>query len=274
MRKVDISSFSSMMGIPASADLGMKPGLAWIPIENLRIDPGYQREVLRNGSRNIVKIAMNFDWSLFGIVVVANIGDNLFAIVDGQHRTIAAALRNIEEVSCVVIDADPKKQAKAFSAINGATTAISKLAIFHAQVFQGDPAAQALFKVCKDAGVEICRYPIPAGNMKRGQTLAIGALQDAMRNYGQDTLAFALRFILASKGDYQGILKSSLVRAACHVLDAEKDWAKYKARLLAIVSDIDLIEMLSEAEIDAKRMRRPTRVALSLKLFAAIDEVF
>ncbi len=150
MRVVDAAPFAQYVGTPISADLGMKPGLAWLPISNLRIDGAYQREILRNGARNIGKIARHFDWSLFGIVVVANVGDNLFAIVDGQHRTIAAAMRGIFEVPCIIIEASPGKQAEAFAAINGAVTAISNLAIFAAEVTAGKPEAVALRDACAE----------------------------------------------------------------------------------------------------------------------------
>lgn len=274
MRAIDHTPFIQFAGEPASLDLGSMPGLAWVPIANLRIDPAYQREVLRNGARNIGKIARNFDWSLFGVVVIANIGDNLFAIVDGQHRTIAAALRGVVEVPCIIIEADPKKQARAFAAINGSITAISPLAIFHAQVAAGEKDPVELVSLCRDSGVEICRYPIPASHMRRGQTLALRALQDAFKNYGPETLSLALRFILASKNESAGVVKAPLVKAVCHILDADKDLMRHKTRLVQMAQQIDLLQILSDSELDAKRQKRPAHVVLSLKLFSAVEGVY
>ena len=272
MRVIDPTPYSKFMGAPARVSMGIKPGLAWLPVTNLRIDPAYQREILQNGRRNIVKIATNFDWSLFGIIVVANIGDNLFAIVDGQHRTTAAALRGIEEVPCIIIQADPAKQAEAFAAINGAVTAISPLAIFAAQVAAEDPAALKLVDACSRAGVTICRYPVPANNMKPGDTLAIQALQTCISTYGEDILVLGLRSIMKSARMKPGFVKAPAIKAYCQVLEAERVWCAHEARLMAVMERFDLAAGLAAAEASAKASRRQIHKSLAIALFEYLDE--
>lgn len=271
MRHVDPTPYTAYMGTPASTDLGMKPGLSWIPVRNLRIDPGYQREIIRNGARNIGSIAKNFDWSLFGIVVVANIGGAEFAIVDGQHRTIAAALRGIEEVPCVIIYADPGKQAKAFAAINGNVTAISKMAIFHAEVMADDADAVALRDACAAADVTVCKYPVPANMMEMGQTLAIGTLKMAMKTYGAAHLTTALRCITRVGYANIGLVKAPIIKALCHVLDAEPAWKVPEERLLKVMARFDYAKELAAAEMDAKKHKRQVPTELSIRLFEFLD---
>ncbi len=273
MRAIDPTPFMHLMGQPETESLGDRPMLAWIAIVRLRIDPDYQREILRSGARNIGKIARKFNWSLFGIVVVAALPNGLYAIVDGQHRTVAAAMRGIAEVPCVIISADPKKQAEAFAAINGSITAISALAVFHANVAAGDASCVALNDICKGAGVEICKYPVPASHMKRGQTLALRALQDSLKYYGGDVLEFGLRFILGSKNKSPGILKAQLIKAVCHVLDADRAWMGFRSKIIRSAEDIDLLELLTLAEVDAKKQRRPVHVVLGLRLFEFFEGV-
>lgn len=272
MREVDPAPFTQYMGTPLSPDLGMKPGLTWLPVSCLRIDPSYQREVLRRGARNVGKIAREFNWSLFGVVVVANIGGNLFAIVDGQHRTIAASLRGIEEVPCLIIDADVARQAEAFAAINGAVTAISSLAIFAAEVTAGKPGAIALRDACAAAGVNICKYPVPANNMKPGDTLAIAVLKAAMKTYGPEHLTLSLKCITKTGRHNTGLVKSTVIQAICHVLDAERSWCSPEARLLSAMSRFDLHEELIKAEIEGKRVRQSAKSVLAMHLFDFLDE--
>jgi hypothetical protein len=272
MRSVDPTPYIKSMGQPIKDSLGVKPGLAWLPVTNLRINPAYQREILQNGRRNIVKIATNFDWSLFGIIVVANIGNNLFAIVDGQHRTTAAALRGIEEVPCIIIHADPAKQAEAFAAINGAVTAISPLAIFAAQVAAEDPEALKLVDVCSRAGVTICRYPVPSNKMAAGDTLAIQSLQGCISMYGEDILLLALRSIMKAARMKPGFVKAPAIKAFCQVLEAERKWCSHEARLMAAMERFDLASAISNAEASAKASRRQIHKSLAIALFDYLDE--
>jgi hypothetical protein len=50
---------------PPARDFGPRPELTWLPVDRLRIDPGYQRRAdLPAGNRLIRKIAEEFDWSM------------------------------------------------------------------------------------------------------------------------------------------------------------------------------------------------------------------
>lgn len=271
MKHIDGKPFLHMMGKPAASYLGVEPELRWIAISHLRIDPAYQREVLRQGARNIAKIARNFDWSLFGIVVVADVGGGLFAIVDGQHRTIAASMREIEAVPCLIIDADKSRQAAAFAAINGAVTAVSPLAIFAAKVAAEDENAMALVADCKLGGVSICRYPVPSDKMSAGETLAIGALQSCRSMFGRETLIMALKCITIGGESRTGLVKAPVIKAFCHVLDAESSWRSHPG-LLSAAAKFDLASALQEAEAAAGRTRR-VNAQLAMALFDYLDEV-
>jgi len=98
---------------------GPAPFLDWIATERLVVDTEYQREIGRRGATNVAQIAEHFDWSKFAPVIVAPVEGGRFAIVDGQHRTTAAILREIKEVPCQVVQADRAQQAAAYAAVNG-----------------------------------------------------------------------------------------------------------------------------------------------------------
>jgi len=93
----------------------------------LLVDTEYQREIGRRGAVNVVQIAEHFDWSKFAPVIVAPVAGGHFAIVDGQHRTTAAMLRDIKEVPCQLVQADRAKQAAAYAAVNGNVTKTTRL---------------------------------------------------------------------------------------------------------------------------------------------------
>jgi hypothetical protein len=95
----------------------------WNGCRFLVVDPEYQREISNVGRKNIRHIAENFCWSMFSPVMVAAIGGAKYAIVDGQHRSTAAALCGIDRRSRAnVIEAPRGEQAAAFRAVNANTT--------------------------------------------------------------------------------------------------------------------------------------------------------
>jgi hypothetical protein len=107
LRKLDAVSFETPAK-PARA-LGERGELKWIPIQQICIDPVYQRDVGAPGRKNIKQIVENFHWSLFSPVIVARRGPELYAAIDGQHRAIATLTHGgIKEVPCWVIRAAEK----------------------------------------------------------------------------------------------------------------------------------------------------------------------
>src|SRR5437868_11859154 len=86
--------------VTAPRDIGPAPDLRWLPIDRLVIDDSYQRPIAFAGRRNINAIANAFDWRRFSPVIVAPVEGGSYAIVDGQHRTTAAAAIGITSVPC------------------------------------------------------------------------------------------------------------------------------------------------------------------------------
>jgi len=270
-RAVDPAPFLPYVGSLASNSLGKPTRMEWLPISSLRIDPVYQREVLGRGAMNVGRIAREFDWSKFGVVIVAPMGGGLYAIVDGQHRTISAACRGVERVPCLIIDATPGEQAAAFAAINGATTKISSLQIFNAKLAAGDDKAKELAAVCLSAGVRICRYPVAANNMKVGDTLAVSTLVKAFRDFGPATLTAALKCITDPGPPSIGLVGEAAIKALCNVLDAEQSYMASVPVLLQTMRKFDLRTVIQESEVQAKQRRVSTHSVLTMRLYNFLD---
>lgn len=247
LRRIDPKPFLPRIPRGPKSEVGERPELQWLKIERLRIDPRYQREIGRRGADNIVAIVPRFKWAKFTPVVVAPIGEGLFAIIDGQHRTTAAAARGFESVPCVIIQVDQADQADAFVAINANVTAMSPLQLHAARLAAGDKAADALTQACLEAGVTICRYPIPANKMQPGETLAVAMLQSALEKFGRDVLVAALSCITKTRRGNPGMIRKAIVQALCSVLEAERSWPADRAKLIFAMQTFDFAAQFTAA---------------------------
>jgi hypothetical protein len=118
-----------------------------------------------------------------------------FAIIDGQHRTTSAAIVGYESVPCQIVIAAKEEQAAAFKAINGTTTPISIMALHAAALVACEPWAVQIAHVCACAEVELLRYPVPSDKQSPGQTMAVGAIAQCLKRYGEATLITALQCV-------------------------------------------------------------------------------
>lgn len=262
--RIDASGF--VVGA-VKRDAGTKPKLEWLPISVLRIDRSYQRQIHDRGAKNVRKIVLEFDWAKFAPVIVAAVQGGVYAIIDGQHRTTAAAARGIKEVPCQIVEADHAKQADAFAAINAQVTAVSTLQLHAARLAAGDPVARDLAEACAAADVSICRYPVPANKMVAGQTLAVGVLARLLAFYGRDVLITALSCITKTGKGNVGMVRAPVVTALCRVLDAEPEWCAHR-KLLPAMQRFDFAGSYTAAGQAAYA----ERVGITAKLVDAIGD--
>lgn len=84
-----------------------------IPKEDLNLDISYQREI--DSANRVKEIAKNFEWALFGCLIVSYNEDGYY-VIDGGHRLRAAFRRDdIKELPCLVYCFDdPAEEARIF----------------------------------------------------------------------------------------------------------------------------------------------------------------
>ena len=257
------SGLDDFARIAPPPDLGAVPDLRWLPIERLVVDDSYQRQIGGAGRKNVRRIAENFSWSKFSTVVVAPVAGGGYAIIDGQHRTTAAALLGFAEVPCQIIIASHAQQAEAFGAINGSVTAMSNLALFAARVAAGDAEAAALAEACSSCGVEILRYPIQASRLKAGQTIATGALVRIWARSGRDILVAGLDAIMKSANrETPGVLKAPIITAVIEVLEESPEWRAAGEALFDAFDALELLQALADSTAEAARRGGITATAL------------
>jgi hypothetical protein len=276
--RISGASFGERLNGRALSDIeaAEKPRLFWIAIAALRVDGRYQRKIIgRASEKSVLTIASEFSWSKFAPVVVAECGDEegSYAIIDGQHRTTAAALRGIRDVPCLIMKASLADQANAFAAINGTVTAISTMQLHAARVAAGEPSAVALREACAEAGVEIMRYPLAASQMKVGQTMAASKLAQQLARYGRNTLVAALRCITRTGDGNVGMVRAPVVEALCAVLDGEPDWGGDLPRLIEAMQSFDFHAAYSDSRLKASQERVGVQVPLVEIISAHLEKL-
>lgn len=258
---------------PASHYPGPAPSLLWLPIADLVVDEAYQRKITKAGRAAVQAIVESFDWSQFSPVIVAAIEGGVYAIIDGQHRTTAAAACGIKNVPCQLVLADRRAQAKAFAAVNGKVLKITSLQVYRAAVEAGEPWAAGVAEVCAAAGVTVLRYPMPAHSRYRPphSTMSVRPIEEIIKRQGKDMAIAVLSSITrTSLGDDPGVLGRAWMTAIANVLGERPDLAVDEARRLALFDGLDAGAAYAEAHRES--MRVGVSEALTIVLRKLLDD--
>lgn len=231
---------------------GERPRLEWLPVSALRVDPRYQREILGRGARNIRRIIEGFDWRLFTPVICVAVEDGVYAIIDGQHRATAALMHpHVREVPCQIVDGDLADQARAFVAINDQVTRLTSLQIFAAALAAGESGARDVWRCCKAAGVTVPAYPKPRFKLGRGETLAIGAIREAVAKAGAYATGLALAALAAQDEEGGGLVNRDTIKGLVGAIQQIANAARDKTSFLEVMAAIDLRRIEDEAQVMA-----------------------
>ncbi|MGE0256952.1 MAG: DUF6551 family protein [Alphaproteobacteria bacterium] len=211
--------------VPASVPEGARPQLAWLRVVDCHVDERYQRDIGSRRSQALVdKIAAQFDWRRFGAVVVMRWAEKRgWALIDGQHRTAGAGRRGIAQVPGLVYpEMSVAEAAELFAALNRDRVTVTPLHVFHAMLAARDSEALAIAAACGRAGAIVARYPKPASEMKRGETMAISSLEGVLRRHGPSVLERTLT-LLVRAWDEPGHLRATLIRGLADLLAQHGD---------------------------------------------------
>lgn len=248
--------------VDVSRDRGEMPRLGWVRIEDLVVDDSYQRGLTDKSWRKIRSIAEKFHWSLFTAVDIAPAGGGKYAIIDGQHRTHAAALCGVEKVPCRVIIADRVVQARAFAAINGDVMNVTVWQIYKAALVAGEQWAIASRDLVAAAGCRLMEYNKPSHQKKPGEVYAVNFVREWATAGEARRRAFiaALSSLLSSSsGNAAANWTNTPLSAwvgAVYVSDIEDE-----DRLRAVLNSIDmgeLYECARQAVAARRRAGQPT----------------
>lgn len=238
-----------------------------VEISRLRIDETYQREISGTSARNIRRIAKTFDWRRFTPVIAVSLGDETYAIIDGQHRTTAARTREIERVPAYIIDATVAEAAAAFAAINTDITRMSALDIYRAKLAAGDRDARELEDVCAAAEVKLTTRQ---KSYTAGETPAVSVLQRALKRYGGELLTLILQCITQTRDGNAGLIIGATVNGIGQALQTKPSLYAKPGELFDLFDQIDLAEVLHRAKIEAVRTLNPAQYIITREINTAI----
>jgi hypothetical protein len=123
-----------------------------IPKQELEVDSAYQRNRINQG--RVDNLCRCWDWIACGCLVVALRDDNKWFVMDGQHRKLAADLRDdIHELPCLVFETtNRREEAVSFLAINQGRVGVGSLDRYRAQLISGDKTAFTVEAMLKSTG--------------------------------------------------------------------------------------------------------------------------
>lgn len=262
-------------------DPGPAPMLQWLAIADLVVDDSYQRDLQRANWTAIRKIAAVFKWSRFSPVFVAPVEGGRYAIIDGQHRTHAAALCGFETVPCQIVQMTHAEQAASFAAVNGLVTKVTLFQIYKAALAAGDKWAVQCARVCEDAGCRLMTFHPSAGEKKAGHVFAISLIRHFVdRGLAAET-TFALSGLRRSEMGREAGGWSHEVLKPLLLAVTDRPWlAKQQVDLSGFLDRFDMYAAIDRAEQYAKERRRSGQLdvtkfdLVSASIGEAMDKAF
>lgn len=258
MRRIDVPSLDIV------PDPGPAPMLQWIEIQNLVVDDSYQRELKVGNWKAIRRIAQNFKWSRFSPVFVAPVEGGAFAIIDGQHRTHAAAMCGFASVPCQVVQMTLEEQAASFAAVNGLVTKVTLWQILKAASVAGEPWAADCVAACADADCRLMFTNSATDAKKPGEIYPVGLIRSHVAAGRRSVVTLALSGVRRSEFGREPVAYTNpVIRPLIEAL-ADRPWlAAAKVDLARFCDSFDIWAALDEAEENIRQRRRRGETGIS-----------
>lgn len=202
---------------------GSRPTIEWLHVDRLSLDISYQRSTDNDASRRLIaSIAAKFDWRLCTPLVVSRRPDGSFAVIDGQHRLLAARLRKMDDLPCCVFTYDsPQDEARMFVAANRSRKPMNRLDDFHAAIAAGDDEALQVRQLITDAGLTVARNTSSSA-WAAGEIAFTGSVASVLRKHGAATTSQALTMIAEAFPDQKVTQAGSIFLGIVKVLTDAK----------------------------------------------------
>lgn len=247
--KTDVSLAPTPRGVGPSKIVRFRwarpasPGrLTHISKQHLNLDDRYQRGPSSNEA--VVRIARDFDWTLFGVLKVAERGDGSLWVFDGGHRLRACFYHSdIDQVPCIVFQMeDFSAEARAFIAGAKMSASINAVDTFRASVTAGEPVSVQASALLKARNITVDRH-----NRGRGKFKSISTFQRMVQRdpvLAERTLDICI--LMAGDASVSKIVLDGMFTLATHFPDRD------------ILADFkDVFERLTQQECE-RAIRRLT----------------
>lgn len=260
---------------------GPAPILQWIEIKDLVIDDSYQRPLERKNWSAIRKIAKDFSWSKFSPVFIAPVEGGKFAIIDGQHRTHAAAACGFEQVPCQIVQMTHAEQASAFAAVNGNVTQVTAFQVFKAALAAGEEWATHAKDIAERGNCRLMTRNSSATQKKPGEIYGIKMFRTIVERYDENDVVKSLSILMRTEGlcEIRDFWSATFLRALLESLCQRRE-AMSREGFETKLADLDLWLIIDEIAADNRERQRngdltiAVSVALEYKILEWIDEQF
>ena len=216
LRHIETLDLGTVVPAPAEA-MGAMPGLVEIDPTSLYIEEEYQRDLGRRSFDLIRRIVEEWDWNKFKAPNCALNEDQRLVVTDGQHTAIAAACHPLITRIPVLISTNTSLEgrAAAFIGVNKNRLAITSLQMYRAAVAAGDEVAVAVEAACRAAKVTIVATARPRGEWRPGETIAVVAISNVVKDKGRAGGGRVLKILVAGR---QMPITAMLVKAVAALL--------------------------------------------------------
>lgn len=228
---------ASDFGAVASTDLGARPVLTWIALDKLWVNDEYQRSISSEGRANIGRIIEKFSWARFTPLMVAACDDGRYAVIDGQHRFIAAqAHGGVPELPCAIVEAPAiNDQARSFLAINNDRVRASFFQLHHAGVAAGEPDALHLNMICQQVGLTIPRNNLSSKDWHAKHLRCPSVVLELAQRHGDKPVLAALRVAVGAAKRHGEAARGSIIRGLVSLFVTAPD--ADEERLVKVVAE-------------------------------------
>lgn len=266
---------------PDLLDPGPAAILQWLDIDLLVVDDSYQRELKAQNWKAIRKIASGFRWSMFSPVFVAPVEGGLYAIIDGQHRTHAAAICGFSQVPCQIVHMNHAEQAAAFAAVNGTVTQVTAHQVLKAALAAKEPWAVNAAEIASAGGGRLMPYNRSSIAKNPGEIYGIKGFLDVIEQRPRAAIIDALKTLMAADGyrDNRDIWENWCLTPMLLAL-TERPAAMQKPDFCRALEDFDfwqLVEDDAKERAEARRLNRnhpPKSETLRGGIIDWIDKTF
>jgi hypothetical protein len=187
------------------------PRLEWVRIADLVIDDRYQRPLNRANWAAIRAIAEDFLWARFAPVIVAPVAGGKLALIDGQHRSHAAAICGFETVPAMIVPISRAEQAAAFAGINGQVTRITLHHVYKAALAAGEMWAERSQLAVERAGCVLMTYNKSTAEKRVGEVYCIALVRQFVTAGRGDAVTAVLSALRSIDGGTRASLYSDFV---------------------------------------------------------------
>lgn len=240
-----------------------------ISVDDLNISEAYQRTIVHG---RVNRIAKNLDQDAFGSLTVGERRDGSYWVVDGMQRLTAARKLGIIMVPCDVFDSEGQEhEARVFRLKNKERTNVSSMALFKAQLTEGDEQTLAIAETVKQAGLKL---GLQDNSTKWPYIRAVKALERSFQRVQSSGLLLALEIICETWPGEDGALQGDLIEGMCWFVKKRESFDKN--RLISRLSKKSITSVLRAADANHKlaKDRDSSSYGRSMATYDAIDLIY